>query len=152
MKPFHYRLQFLHHIRQKDQDNAKESYAAAMQERIRQEQRSQAILDRISQVAEQIKEQINQGVSARLLPAYYGTMANFKDEFRRSQELVAEKAESEEKLRQEYLAKKVEFDALDKHRDRKKEEHLFQQFKDEEKMLEDLANNRPALHSPFSPA
>ena len=133
-------------------DNAKEAYAGAMQARLRQEHRSQQILDRISEVAEQIKEQINKGASAQFLPAFYGSMANFKDEFRRSQELVAEKAGDEEKFRKEYLAKKVQFDALDKHRDRKKEEHLFEQFKEEEKMLEDLANNRPALHSPFSPA
>ncbi len=150
MKPFQYRLQFLHHSREKLQDNAKEAYAKAMQSRIRQEKRSQDILDRISQVATQIQEQVDKGIHPRYMPSFYGAMANFKEEFRRSQELVAEKAKEEEKLRLEYLSKKSEFDALDKHRERKKGEHLFHQFKEEEKMLEDIANNRPALHTPFS--
>ena len=50
---------------------------------------------------------------------------------------------------QEYLSKRGEFKALDNHRERKKEEHIFIQFKEEEKLLEELANNRSTYHSPF---
>ena len=149
MKPFHYRLQFLHHLREKAKDNAQESYAVAMQDRVHQEEICQRIEDQISRIATKIQDNARQGISAPMIASFYASMSNAKQLLKESQDLVSEKLKFEEKQRQEYLARKSDFDALDKHRERKKDEHNFHQFKEEEKMLEELANNRSAFHSPL---
>jgi flagellar export protein FliJ len=149
MKPFHYRLQFLHHLREKAKDNAQESYANAMQDRISQEKICDTISNHITKIATKIQENVQQGMSAPMMASFYASMANAKQLLRESQELVADKEKIEERQRQEYLARKSDFDALDKHKDRKKGEHLFHEFKEEEKMLEEIANNRSSFHSPL---
>ncbi len=149
MKPFQYRLQFLHHLREKAKDNAQETYANAMQDRIQQEKICDKISTHITGVANKIQDHVQQGMSASMMASFYASMANAKQLLRESQELVSEKEKVEERQRQEYLARKSDFDALDKHRERKKDEHNFHEFKEEEKMLEEIANNRSSFHSPL---
>lgn len=149
MKPFHYRLQHLLHMREQTMDTALEAYAVAMQDWEHQLDNCRKIEIQISQIADKIQDNVRQGVSAQMLASFYGSMANAKQMLEESREIVLQKEKVKDEKHQEYLAKRGEFKALDNHRERKKEEHVFIQFKEEEKLLEELANNRSTYHSPF---
>ena len=142
MKPFRYRLQLLMEMREKARDTALESYAKAMQSRLAQQNVSEALENRVNGISRQIQDLGQQSFPASMHSIYYGSMEETKQRLKQSNALLTERCSVEEERRTKYLATKSRFDVLEKLRDRKREEHISHEFKEEEKMLEDFANSR----------
>ena len=146
MKPFRYRLQLMMELREKARDTALESYAKALQSRLAQQNVSEALENRIMRMSHQIQDLGQQRFPASMHSMYYGSMDETKQRLKQSNAMLVERRSVEDERRTEYLATKSRFDALEKLRDRKRDEHFSHEAKKEEKMLEDLVNGRRSFH------
>ena len=150
MKPFRYRLQLLMELREKDRDTALQAYAGAMNSRLRQEGKSKAIGTRIKAISHQIQDRRLQNFPASMHSIYYAALEETKKQLKESNVLLVERRSTEEDRRKDYLERKSKHDVLHHLSERKREEHFFNEFKAEEKILEDLANNHSVSHNPLT--
>ncbi|MBT3467980.1 MAG: hypothetical protein HOD72_09560 [Opitutae bacterium] len=149
MRPFRYRLQLLMELREKDRDTALQAYAGAMNSRLRQEGKSKALGTRIKAISHQIQDRRLQNFPASMHSIYYTSLEDAKKQLKESNVLLIERRSVEEDRRKDYLKLKSKHDVLHQLSERKREEHIFNEFKAEEKVLEDLANNHSVSNNPL---
>ena len=77
-------------------------------------------------------------------------MKEAKLQLKESNALVEEFRSKELEQQQEYLHRKSSHDVLQRLYDRRRDEHLASEFKEEEKVLEDLVNARSSIPNPVT--
>ena len=147
MKPFRYRLQLLKDLRERNRDEALQSYGAALRRRMDQQEASDSIEERIQGIGQAIQDRGQQRFTASMHAIYYSAMKEAKQQLKESNALVEEFRSTEMERQQEYLGRKSKHDVLQRLYERRRDEHLSHEFKQEEKMLEDLANARSSIPS-----
>ena len=136
-------------LREKDRDTALQAYAGAMNSRLSQEGKSEALGTRIKSISHQIQDRRLQNFPASMHSIYYAALEETKKQLKESNVLLVERRFTEEDRRKDYLERKSRHDVLHHLRERKHEEHFFNEFKAEEKILEDLANNHAGSPNPL---
>ncbi len=147
MKPFRYRLQLLKDLRERDRDETLQSYGTALRRRMDQQAASDSIEQRIHGIGQAIQDRGQQRFPASMHAIYYSAMKEAKQQLKESNALVEEFRSTEKERQQEYLGCKSKHDVLQRLHERRRDEHLAHEFKQEEKMLEDLANARTSIAS-----
>ena len=137
-------------LREKDRDTALKAYAGAMNLRLQQQGTSETLGKRIKGIGHQIQDRRLQNFPASMHSIYYAALEDTKKQLKESNVLLVEYRCTEEERRKEYLERKSRHDVLHRLSERKREEHFFNEFKVEEKMLEDLANNHSAFPNPLT--
>ena len=150
MKPFRYRLQLLKDLRERDRDEALQSYGVALRKRMNQQETSDSIEQRIEGIGKAIQDRGQQRFTASMHSQYYSAMKEAKLQLKESNALVEEFRSKELEQQQEYLHRKSSHDVLQRLYDRRRDEHLASEFKEEEKVLEDLANARSSIPNPVT--
>ena len=139
-------------LREKGRDEALQSYGSAMRTRMHQQQISESIQQRIEGMALAIQDRGRKRFPASMQSVYYTALHDAKQQLKESDAVLQEHRAAERERQHEYLERKSRHDVLQRLHDRRREEHFTHEFKEEEKVLEDLANARASIPSHLTTA
>ncbi|HZQ48493.1 MAG TPA: flagellar export protein FliJ [Verrucomicrobiae bacterium] len=152
MKPFHFTLEAVRTLRQRQEQNAMEQYAQALLAR-------RQILDRLNAVEQDLNAgwQELRGQLAKGCPASQAAQAHdyHRALGKRRDEAIAALGIAERRVNaalQAMLTARQQREIVDKSCEKQKARHLREQFQAEQKLLDDLAGRRTASSLCWNPA
>lgn len=142
MKPFVFRLEAVQMLRESEQQQAFEAYGEAIARRRKLEDAARATSQKLQQMREHISQLRASVFPASLQPHFMAALQD-GEEHLQSILLQLSRAEEEEQKRLDaFLEAKSRVDILEKLREKRQQSHLREQYRAEEKALEDVVNTR----------
>jgi flagellar export protein FliJ len=151
MKPFHFTLEAVRTLRQRQEQAAMEQYAAALVVRQQSLDRLDAVQRELNAAWQELRVRITAGCAASQLAQaneYHGVLGKRRDECITSLGLAERRVNA---AMQAMLAARRQREIVDKSCEKQKTRHQREQFREEQKILDDLAGRRNAFSLYWNP-
>jgi flagellar export protein FliJ len=152
MKPFHFTLEAVRTVRQRQEQVAMEQYAQALVNRQQAADRLDAIQDELNECWRELRGKLAQGCTASTAVRAYDYQRLM---VRRRDEAIAGLGVAERRVNaalQTMLAARQQREIVDMSCDKQKAQYAREQFRTEQKLMDDLAGRRSSMHLLRDPA
>ena len=142
MKPFHFTLEAVRTLRQRQEQNAMEQYAQALLARQQTLDRLDAIQRELNAGWQQLREKLGGGCAASQLAQandYHRALGKRRDECMSALGLAERRVNA---TLQAMLTARQQREIVEKSREKQKARHLREVFRAEQKVMDDMAGRR----------
>lgn len=142
MKPFTFRLEAVLMLRESEKQKAYEAYGMAIQRRRAIEERIMGISQELKDLRARITDLRKSVFPASLQPSFMGALQDGENRLQHQLAELSKAEQFEQKQLNAFLEAKHRGDILEKLKEKRKETHLRELFREEEKEIEDLVHTR----------
>lgn len=151
MKPFHFTLEAVRTVRQRQEQNAMEQYAQALLGRQQAVEKLNAIQKELHASWRELRKQMSAGCSASHLSQvndYHRALENRRNDANTALGVAERRVNA---AMQTMLSARQQREIVDKSCEKQKARHLREQFRAEQKVLDDIAGRRGGSSLSWNP-
>jgi len=142
MKPFTFRLEAVQRLRESEMQDAYEAYGVAIQRRMRLENTARGISQELHDLRAHISNLRENVFPASLQPHFMASLQDAEERLESVLKQLSRAEQTEQEKLDLFLQAKARVDILDKLKDKRRDAHMREQYRAEEKEIEDLVSTR----------